>query len=165
MMDLIRRPSSTLGLSTFEEMDKLFDNFWRSVDSASSTFSLPSLDIYSEDDKHMVVEMQAPGFDSKDIEINVRDGVLEIRGQKSQKQEEGDKKRSYMVRESNASFARRVVLPEGADADNIAAELDKGLLKVTVPVNRPEAKHIKIVAPTKDTAKKFTDKISVKPKK
>lgn len=157
MMDLIRRPSSTLGLSTFEEMDKLFDNFWRSVGMPSSSYSLPSLDIYSEDDKHMVVEMQAPGLEADDIDINIRDGVLEIRGQKTDHQEKGDKNRSYMVRESNASFARRVVLPEGADADNIAAELDKGLLKVTVPVNRPDAKRIQI-KPSTGSAKKLAAK-------
>jgi HSP20 family protein len=158
MMDLIRRPSSTLGLSTFEEMDKLFDNFWKSIGFPTSNIGLPSLDIYSEDDKHMVVEMQAPGFDQNDIEINVREGVLEIRGQKAEKQEEGDKKRSYMVQESNSSFARRVVLPEGADADNISAELDKGLLKVTVPVNRPEAKRIQIKGTSDKSAKKITAK-------
>lgn len=142
-MDIIRRPSSTLGLSTFEEMDKLFDNFWRSLSLPTGSFGLPSVDIYSEDDKHMVVEMQAPGFNEGDIEINVRNGVLEIRGEKTAKDEEKEK-RSYMVRESTASFARRVVLPEGADADKISAELEKGVLKVTVPVESPEAKRIKI---------------------
>lgn len=157
MMDLIRRPSSTLGLSTFEEMDKLFDNFWRSVGFPTSSISLPSVDIYSEDDKHMIVEMPAPGFDTADIDINVRDGVLEIRGQKQAKDEQNDK-RSYMVRESSASFARRVVLPEGAEADNIAAELDKGLLKVTVPVSRPEAKRVEIKAGKSGNAKQIEAK-------
>lgn len=155
-MDLIRRPSSTLGLSTFEEMDKLFDNLWRSFNLPSSSFSLPSIDIYSEDNQHMVVEMQAPGFSADDIEISIRNGVLEIRGERAEKEEKKDKKRSYMVRESAASFARRVVLPEGADAENISAELDNGLLKVTVPVERPEAKRIKISGPSKTSAKKLT---------
>lgn len=154
MMDLIRRPSSTLGLSTFEEMDKLFDNFWRSFGMPSSSFSLPSVDIYSEDDQHMVVEMQAPGFDEQDINISVRNGVLEIRGEKTAKEEDGGK-RNYMVRESTASFARRVVLPEGADTEKISAELDKGLLKVVVPVERPEAQQIKISS-SGNKAKKIT---------
>jgi HSP20 family protein len=156
MFDLVRRPNDTLGLSTFEEMDKLFDNFWRSVGLPGSVINLPSVDIYSQDDKNMVVEMQAPGFDTKDIELNVRNNVLEIRGEKTNKEEQKDGQRSYMVRESNASFARRVALPEGADADNITAELDKGLLKVTVPVNRPEAKRIKISGGKGGTAKKLT---------
>ena len=155
MFDLIRRPNDTLGLSTFEEMDKMFDNFWRTVGLPSSSFSLPSVDIYSTDDSHMVVEMQAPGFDTSDIELNVRNGVLEIKGEKAEKEEEKDGKKSYLVRERNASFARRVVLPEGADADKITAELDKGLLKVTVPVNRPEAKRIQIKAGQSTNAKQI----------
>ena len=155
MFDLVRRPSDALGLSTFEEIDKLVDNFWRSVGMPSSSFSLPSVDIYSQDDKHMVVEMQAPGFDPEDIELNVRNGVLEVRGEKIEKDEQKDGKKSYMVRERNASFARRVVLPEGADADNITAELDKGLLKVTVPVIRPEAKRIQIKAGQSTNAKQI----------
>jgi HSP20 family protein len=158
MFDLIRRPNDTLGLSTFEEMDKLFDNLWRSAGLPTSQFSLPSVDIYSTDDSHMVVEMQAPGFETNDIDLNVRNGVLEIRGEKQEKEEEKDRKRSYLVRERNASFARRVVLPEGADADNISAELDKGLLKITVPVNRPDAKQIRIKAGAGGTAKKLSAK-------
>jgi HSP20 family protein len=157
MFDLMRRPNDTLGLSTFEEMDKLFDNFWRSVGLPIGQFSLPSVDIYSQDDNHMVVEMQAPGFDAEDIDLNVRNGVLEIRGEKTEKGEgKDDDKRTYLVRERNASFARRVVLPEGADADNISAELEKGLLKITVPVNRPEAKRIRIKAGSKTDAKKIS---------
>lgn len=142
-MDIIRRPSSSLGLSTFEEFDRLIDNFWKST-GLPTGFSMPSVDIYSEDDKHMVVEMQAPGFKEEDIEINVRNGVLEIRGETKNSEESGDKQRHYLMRESHASFARRVVLPEGANADNISADLDRGILRITVPVERPEAKRIPI---------------------
>ncbi|GAC1386463.1 MAG: Hsp20/alpha crystallin family protein [Candidatus Saccharimonadales bacterium] len=144
MFDVSRRPSSNLGISTFEEMDKLFDNFFRSTGLPTSAFNLPSVDIYSEDNNHMVVEMPAPGFDDQDIEINIRDGLLEIKGQKVERDEKKKSGRNYIVRESNANFARRVVLPEGADADNISADLDKGLLKITVPVHRPQAKRIQI---------------------
>lgn len=158
MFDIMRRPNDTLGLSTFEEMDKLFDNFWRSAGLPVSQLSLPSVDIYSTDDSHMVVEMQAPGFDADDIELNVRNGILEIKGEKQEKEEQKDGKRNYLVRERNASFARRVVLPEGADADNVSAELDKGLLKVTVPVNQPEAKRIQIKAGNSTSAKKLSAK-------
>lgn len=158
MIDLIHRPKDTLGLSTFEEMDKLFDNLWRSAGLPTAQFALPSIDIYSTDDNHMVVEMQASGFDTNDIELNVRNNVLEIRGEKQEKDEQKEGKRSYLVRERNASFARRVVLPEGADAGNISAELDKGLLKVTVPVNRPEAKRIQIKAGNNGSTQKLSAK-------
>lgn len=155
MGNLMRRPSSSLGLSAFEEFDKLFDTLWQNPTSLNGMFRTPSLDIYSEDDKHMVVEMQAPGFNEEDIDINVRNGVLEIRGETSSSNEQKNKKRSYMMRESHASFARRVVLPEGANADSISAELDKGILKITVPVNRPEAKKIKISSQSQGGSKKL----------
>ncbi|HET7630427.1 MAG TPA: Hsp20/alpha crystallin family protein [Candidatus Saccharimonadales bacterium] len=156
MLDLIRSPSSSLGLSTFEEFDRLLDNFWKTSNLPTTGFGLPSVDIYSEDDKHMVVEMQAPGFSEDDIQINVRNDVLEIRGETTNTSEQKDKKRNYLMRESRASFARRVVLPEGADTDNISAELDKGVLKVTVPVQRPEAKRIQITSGSGNKAKRLT---------
>ena len=76
----------------------------------------------------------------------------------AESEEEKDDKKSYIVRERNASFARRVVLPEGADAENIWAELDKGLLKITVPVNRPEAKRIQIKAGSGQKTKQLETK-------
>lgn len=155
MFDLTRRSRNELGLSTFEEMDKLFDNFFRSAGLPMNAFNLPSVDIYSEDDKHMVVEMPAPGFDVGDIDINIRNGLMEIKGHKAEKDEQKKGDRNYIVRESNASFARRVVLPEGADADSISAELENGLLKITVPVNRPEAKRVQINAGKNKGAKKL----------
>jgi HSP20 family protein len=153
MMDIIRRPSSSLGLSTFEEFDRLLDDFWKGA-GLPTGFSMPSVDIYSEDDKHMVVEMQTPGFSEDAIEINVRNGVLEIKGETTNKNESGDKKRHYLMRESRASFARRIVLPEGANADTIEAELQNGILKVTVPVDRPEARKIAINTASKKLAAK-----------
>jgi HSP20 family protein len=138
------RHTSNLGLSTVEEVDKLFNSMLRSFSMPSLSFNLPTVDIYSEDDNHMVVELPAPGFTKDQIEISVRDGVLEVRGSINEKEEHKDKKRSYVVRERTSSFARRIVLPEGAQPDDITAELDKGLLKITVPVTRPQAKRIEV---------------------
>lgn len=153
MFGLIHR-DPTIGLTAFNELDNLFNDFFKSMSPLSQTnFSLPSVDVYSEDENNMVVETQAPGFDRKDIEISVNNGMLEIRGKKTEKEEQKDKKRNYMVHESSASFIRRIVLPEGADAEKISAELDKGILKVTVPVEKKEAKRIEIAAPKKNKAK------------
>ncbi len=156
MANVMQRYNSSLGLSAFEEFDKLFDNLWQMPTSINSMLRTPSLDIYSEDDKHMVVEMQTPGFDQKDIDINVRNGILEITGEASLTDEQTSKKRSYMIRESRGSFARRIMLPEGANADNISAELDKGILRIVVPVERPEAKKVAISIESRDKAKKLS---------
>ncbi len=143
MANIIRQPAN-LGLSTFEEIDNMFDKMLRSLALPSTSFNLPTVDIYSEDDNHMVVEIPAPGFNEDNIDISVHDNILEVRGQISEKSTEKDHKRSYMVRERTSSFARRIVLPESANTDDITAELDQGLLKITVPVERPKAKQIKV---------------------
>lgn len=150
MMNLINRPSSSLGITTLEELDKIFDNFVRSS-------AMPSIDIYSEDDQHMIIEVQTPGFKEDDISINVRNGILEIKGEtRSNATESSNKKRNYLMRESYASFARRVVLPETAKAEDISAELDNGVLKIEVPVERPEAKKVKIINKSSKTPKEIS---------
>jgi HSP20 family protein len=109
--------------------------------------SLPAMDVYNEDDKQLVVEVHAPGFDKDDIELNVHEGVLEIRGEHKEKEEDKNKKRNYMVRESQASFYRRIALPKNADGDKVEAHFDNGLLKVSIPFKElPKPKKIAIQA-------------------
>jgi HSP20 family protein len=93
---------------------------------------LPTTDVYTEDDKQMTVEVQLPNFDEKEVEIDVREHVLTIKAEHSEK-EESKKKRNYMVRESSTSFFRQVALPRQADESKIDAHFDKGVLKVVVP--------------------------------
>ena len=162
MLGIVRR-SPTLGLSTLSDFDRLLDDFFSPFSLSSTSLSLPLVDIYSEDDRNMIVEMQAPGFDREDIEISVNNGTLEIRGQRTEKEEHKDKKRKWMVRESSSSFARRVALPEGADSEKIAAELNRGVLRVTIPVERAEAKRIEIAAPKSKGRAKLASLTQTKP--
>lgn len=104
----------------------------------------PMTDVYSEDDKHLVVEAHVPGFGKDDVAINLHNGVLEIRGEKQTKQED-KKKRRYFLQESSSSFIRRVRLPDNADASKIKADFDNGTLKVTIPFKElPKPKQIAI---------------------
>ncbi len=130
--------------SLHSRLDRMFnDMFSRSPLQAIHSTAL--MDVYNEDDQRLVAEVQAPGFNKDDIEINVNEGVLEIKGEKREKEEHKDKKRSYMVRESAASFYRRIALPKQADADKIEASFDNGVLKVTVPYKElPAPKKIAI---------------------
>lgn len=145
-MALVKRSTNPIGIrSLHDQIDDMFSDFFRSAGLGSLSSSIPSLDIYSEDEKSMVVEVHTPGFEEKDIDIRLQDGVLEIKGQRQAKQEDSDKKRGYMVKESTSNFYRRIVLPEYVDEGSVNAELDKGILKVTIPfAERPEPKRIKI---------------------
>lgn len=149
-MNLTRWNDPFSGLTSMHsQLDDLFNNFFS---TAPSSQSVPAMDVYIEDDKNMVAEVQVPGFDKDDVEVSVHNGILEIKGEKHEKEEDKgkDKKRSYMVRESHASFYRSIALPKYADADNVTADFENGLLKVKVPFKElPAPKRIAISADSK----------------
>jgi len=93
----------------------------------------PAMNVYTEDDKSLVAELEAPGYAKDDIEVHVHDSVLEVKGEKHEKEESKTKKRNYMVRESHESFYRSIQLPKVADGDHVQAHFDNGVLKITVP--------------------------------
>jgi len=130
-------------LSMHSQLDDMFNSFFSNAAAGQST---ASMDAYTNDDKELVVELQAPGFDKDDITVNVHNGVLELKGEKREKEEDkGTKKRSYMLRESHTSFYRSIALPKAADADNVKAEFANGVLNVTVPFKElPAPKRVAI---------------------
>jgi HSP20 family protein len=110
--------------------------------------NIPTTDVYTEDNE-LVIEAHLPNFEQKDINIEVEDGSMVISAERHE--QEKDKSKKYVVRESSSSFYRRIALPNRANPDDIGAHLDDGILKVTVPlVPLPEPKKISI----KSTSKK-----------
>ena len=95
----------------------------------------------SETPEELLITSELPGMDRKDIDINVEDGVLTIRGEKKEElkkeepneQNEKNEKKYYLVERSYGSFERSFALPTLVDANKIAAEFDKGVLKVHLP--------------------------------
>ena len=102
------------------------DDLWAPLSQHMAT-----TDVYTEDDKQLIVESHLPHFEDKDVDVSVDRGYLTIRAEKREKEE--DKKKKYVVRESSSSFYRRILLPEQADADHVNAQMQDGVLKVIVP--------------------------------
>lgn len=93
---------------------------------------IPTTDVYTEDDKQLVVEAHLPNFEEEDITVDIDKGALVIQAERHEQEE--DKKKKYVVRESSSSFFRSIVLPEQADEQQITADFDDGVLKITVPL-------------------------------
>ena len=96
-------------------------------------------------DGNYEVRAEIPGVDpAKDVDVTVRDGVLTIKAERTEKKESsGRSEFSY------GSFLRSVTLPAGADEDAIKATYDKGILTVSVPVTEAQAaaeKHVQVQA-------------------
>ncbi len=104
---------------------------------------LPTTDVYTEGDTQLVVEAHLPNFDSKDVDVHVDGGALVISAEKHE--QEKDKTKKYVVRESSSSFYRRIQLPKAADVDKIDGDMKDGVLKVVVPFKElPAPKKIAI---------------------
>lgn len=128
----------------FAQLDALQKQFFG--DDLLSPFkgvNIPTTDVYTNNNNELVVEAHLPNFEQNDINISIDNGSLVVQAEKHEK--EADKDKKYVVRESSSSFYRRIQLPERADADNIEAHLDDGVLKVKVPLTPlPEPKKIEV---------------------
>ncbi len=127
-----------------KEVDRVFEDFgegfWRrpfrslaALDRAwpGKLVATPAVDV-SETDKAYEITAELPGMDEKNVEVNVANGGLTIRGEKKEEKEE--KKKDYYVSERRyGSFERYFTLPESVNADKIEATFKNGVLRVTLP--------------------------------
>ena len=130
-----------------QEIDRLFEGVSRSFPGlpafTGTSGNLPRMDV-SESDKAIEIEAELPGLETKDVQINLADNVLTIRGEKKSEREEKNKD-YHLVERSFGSFARSVQLPQGVKPDDVSAEIAKGVLKVTVKKPAPaQSKQIEI---------------------
>ena len=100
-------------------------------DNVATANWAPAVDI-KEDDKSSTMLADIPGVDPKDIEVTMDNNVLTVKGerQSEKKTEEENYKR---VERQYGAFYRRFTLPDTADAENIEAHSEHGVLKVTIP--------------------------------
>lgn len=117
--------------------------------SPLKSVNIPTTDVYTRDNT-LVVEAHLPNFNQEDVDVQVEENALIISAQRHEKEE--DKEKKYVVRESSASFYRRIALPARADAESIDARLDDGVLTVEVPLTPlPEPKRVAIASKNKST--------------
>lgn len=128
-----------------DEMDRLFDNFWRGFGMERSGrrtaepqpfgrfmtsfgMAIPDIDVVeAEKDYRVVAEL--PGMGPGDVELSVSGDILTIKGEKKE-----EKTESYHLSERRfGSFQRSFPMPQDIDHDRIEARFDKGVLTVTLP--------------------------------
>ena len=117
----------------------LFDGFSRGFagfpNFPTTRELMPNMDV-SETDKEIEITTELPGLEEKDVQLNMANNVLTIRGEKRNEREES-KKDYHVIERSYGSFVRSVQLPDGVSADSVKAVMSKGVLKVTVPKPAP----------------------------
>ncbi len=128
----LRRRDDFFG-SFFDEMEKLFEDFWGNslVDTPATNTRRFSVDISEKDDKFLV-EAELPGINEDDLEVKLDRDVLTISAERNEEKEEEDK--NYYRREiRSGKFERRFRLPDNIDKENIEANLKDGMLTINLP--------------------------------
>lgn len=107
----------------------------------------PRVDI-AETKTGLEVTAELPGVEPKDVTIELENGVLTLRAERSSERTEEDKeKRWHMVERQSGTYLRRFALPFDAVSEKVEARFDKGVLHIAIPrpdQPRPEAKRIEI---------------------
>jgi HSP20 family protein len=114
------------------EMDRMMSEAFGRMPQLPTTGAgwTPAVDVITRDGD-MVIRAELPGMKRQDVDVSLKDGVLNISGER--KQEEERKGENYLVKERRyGSFSRSMTLPEGVDESKVKASFKEGLLEVTV---------------------------------
>ncbi len=129
MRSLFPRPAEPWAL--FPHLEEFFQPI---LEPVFGVRALPAVDIEERGDAY-VVTADVPGFDKKDIQIELQNNTLIIRGERQE-----EKSQRFLRRERVASFARferRFTLPEEIDHSRVSASFKDGELVITLPKARP----------------------------
>ena len=142
-MTLMKSPP----LPEFDAMEKRFRRLWESVPFVPAFMpgAAPAADVY-ETPTEYVVELEVPGFEEKDLRLEIADSRLLVTGALTEVTDVSEK--TFRVRERlERSFERSFVLPVEVDSEHLSATVDRGVLKIHAPKTRAaEPRRVAITA-------------------
>ena len=152
----IQKARTARALSPFEEMDRMFEQFfprswlrpWRFEWPAFPEITLPEVRVPKVDvidrEAEVVVKAEIPGIEKKDLDITVGEDTVTLKGET--RHEEKEKKGEYYRCEiSRGAFMRTVGLPAAVDGAKAKASFKDGVLELVIPkVERAKRHTIKV---------------------
>jgi HSP20 family protein len=124
-------------------MNALFRDFSEGEGAVTTASFIPAVDIY-EDEKKVVLKLEVPGVEEKDLDVSVENNVLTVKGERKFDKEEKEEN-FHRIERRYGSFFRSFTLPTTVDTESVAASYNAGVLKVELK-KKPEAqpKQIKV---------------------
>lgn len=138
------RPSQMFG--PIEEVERLFDRLmprgwmapmawnwplWGGINESLESIRVPQLDVIDRD-KDILIRVEVPGVEKKDLDVSLSDSTLNIKGKISREVKE-QKKDYFRCEIAHGNFSRSLSLPSGVDPSKISANLKEGILEITLP--------------------------------
>jgi len=138
-MTLVRWDSSRDVAALQEGMSRMLEGFYiRPQEDLTRGAWVPAVDIYSNGQHELVLKAELPDMTREDIDINIENFVLTIRGEKKASTDVKDEQYHHTERRYG-TFSRSFSLPQTIDPNKVAAEYKQGVLTVRLPL-REEAK-------------------------
>jgi HSP20 family protein len=133
-------------LTLHREMNRIFDDVFRGF-GPLGRFGNPAMEDWprlelSETDRAVTVSAELPGLSEKDVQVEITNGVLSIRGEK--KAERSDESK-FVSERYYGSFERQIPL-EGVEEDKAQADFKNGVLTVTLPKSEQSTRNVKRIA-------------------
>ncbi|XVF24793.1 hypothetical protein REPUB_Repub13aG0158200 [Reevesia pubescens] len=123
-------------LQATQNINRLFDN----LNLTPSQLNL--MGRVKEQEDCYKLRYDVPGLTKEDVKITLDDGVLTIKGEHKEEEEEGSDDEHWSAR-SYGYYNRSLVLPDDAKVDEIKAELKDGVLSIIIPRTEPPKKDVK----------------------
>ena len=124
-------------------VNSLFRNLNEEDAPLAAANFVPPVDIY-EDAEKVVLKVEVPGIDQKDMDIRVENQTLTVKGERKFEAEEKEQN-FHRIERRYGSFFRAFTLPATVETENIKASYNAGVLKLELK-KTPEAqpKQIKV---------------------
>lgn len=130
------------------EINRLFEPDFGNMRSGIFDRSVsPAVDVEEETD-NFVVSIELPGISSKDVDLSIADNVLTIKGEKKRPEKSEKDGKHYRDEFWYGTFQRTVGLPKAVDPDRVSANMNDGVLTITLP-KREEVKPKQITVKVK----------------
>lgn len=125
------------GYSPFRMFEEFFNDWASRVSPSQGESWKPPVDI-REDNSNLILRMEIPGVDEKDIDLKLEGLVLTIKGERKNTLE-SDGYNVYQIESYYGPFSRSFALPGTVDPEKISAQFKNGVLTITLP-QKPEVK-------------------------
>jgi HSP20 family protein len=139
-----------------EEMDRLFEDFGFSSGRIASSWGrgfgrlgelekslwAPPVEVFERGDQ-LIVRADLPGLTKDDIDVDITDDAIVIRGERRQQKEENEEG-YYRSERSYGSFYREIPLPAGINTEEANANFRNGVLEITLPAPERQSRRRRI---------------------
>ena len=131
MLPEIWRSRGSLAGPSLDDFIERFFYGWPSFEKNAEVAWSPRVDVH-ESDKEITIDVEVPGIDKKDINVEVKDNTLTITGErKYEDKEEGTN--CHRTERHYGRFERTFGLPETVEQEKVDANYNNGVLHLTLP--------------------------------